>query len=180
MQYRSTYASYPESLAALFQHEKDNIDLFCRQTGVTCRCKLGFIIIKTAAELWALHQSALDDTILLYHKNTQDIPARPMAAIYEQYARYHIQDFYVESICYALGYVYLHELCTARKEIPFEQLPPVMQEFLTYTKRRMERPDRHMRRHKRRALLKQQKKAEKAKDAQRIEELIASLFPDSV
>lgn len=28
MQYRSTYASYPESLAALFQHEKDNIDLF--------------------------------------------------------------------------------------------------------------------------------------------------------
>ena len=81
----------------------------------------------------ALHQSALDDTILLYHKNTQDIPARPKAAIYEQYARYHIQDFYVESICYALGYVYLHELCTARKEIPFEQLPPVMQEFLTYT-----------------------------------------------
>ena len=36
-----------------------------------------------------------------------------------------------------------------------------MQDFLTYTKRRMERPDRHMRRHKRRALLKQQKKAEK-------------------
>ena len=139
MQYRSTYASYPESLAALFQHEKDNIDLFCRQTGVTCRCKLGFIIIKTAAESWALHQSALDDTILLYHKNTQDIPARPKAAIYEQY-----------------------------------------QEFLTYTKRRMERPDRNMRRHKRRALLKQQKNAEKARDAQRIEELIASLFPDSV
>ena len=39
MQYRSTYATYPESLAALFQHEKDDIDLFCRQTGVTCRCK---------------------------------------------------------------------------------------------------------------------------------------------
>ena len=33
MQYRSTYASYPESLADLFKHEKDNIDIFCSQTG---------------------------------------------------------------------------------------------------------------------------------------------------
>lgn len=178
MQYKSSYTAYPESLTAIFQHEKQDIDQFCSQTGIICRCKMGFVILKTPTESWALRQSALDDSILLYHRNAKKLSV-PQKTIYEQYARYHVQEFHFESICHTLGYIYLHELCSTRQKIPFEQLPQVMQEFLTYTKRRMEKPGRYMRRNKRHAILKQQKRAVKQKEAEQLIALIDELFPNA-
>lgn len=178
MQYKRSYTRHPESLHAIFQHEKQDIHTFCQQTGTVCRYKMGFVIIHTPSESWALHQSHLDDTIILYHRNTVKLPGAPKT-MYEIYRNYHIQDFPFKSIGYTLGYVYLHHLCTTRQTIPFDQLPQVMQDFLSYTKQHMNVPNRYTRRNARHAFYKQQKQLENQKKAAAIADLIESLFPEA-
>lgn len=178
MKFRQKYKDRFPSLESMYQTEKDVIDEFCQQTEIYYAWEQDCLVISNAPEAWILHQSLIDGTTLLYHKNTKDIKEYNKS-FYEQFDGYHLQPIQFVSIIYMLCYIYLHRLCTEQIHLPFDKLPKIMQEFIQYYQKESEMLPKELGKERRRLILKDQKKADKKTATILAEELLDSINTNS-
>ena len=136
------------------------------------------MVISNTPEAWILHQSLIDGTTLLYHKNTNDIKEYSKS-FYEQFNEYHLQPIQFVSILYMLCYIYLHRLCTERIHLPFDNLPKIIQDFIHYCQKKSDKLPKEMKKERRRLLLKERKTSDKKTATKMVLELLNSIDNNS-
>ncbi|TYZ20226.1 hypothetical protein [Selenomonas ruminis] len=177
MIFRPKYNEPFPSIESMYETEKEAIESFCKETGIICSWENETLEISNQPENWIIRQSLIDGTVLLYHKNTKEVP-QYQKTYYEKIEGYHLQEMFFVSFLYTLCYIYLHRICILREHVPFEELPPVMQEFIRFYEKEKARIPKETRKHKRHAILKARENAAKQAEALVVKELLDSLEDD--
>lgn len=165
------------TLEGLYWKEYEGIRRFCNNTGFNCFYENDRVYIISFGETWFLHQSIVDDTILLYHKNTR-VKKFTEHKCYEKYDGYHIQNWYFDNIWNTLCYTYLHYLTVSGAHMPKEELPVIIRDFINWQYERRRSPSASMSKKTKHRIHRKIQKAERKRESKRVIEILESLFPD--